>query len=117
MADASTRKVALATSLVALINFVALVWFMRRKIKRLNGRVIAASFFKIAAASAVMSAVCYASYYFLYGYLGPKTIVYKGIEAFVPILLGALVFIGVAKLLRVTELEQAFGAIRRKLAR
>ena len=109
--------VALATSCVALVNFFALAWFMRRKIKRLNGRVIAASFIKIAAASAIMSAACYASYYFLYGYLGPKTLVYKCIEAFVPIIAGGLVFVVIAKLLRVTELEQAFGAIRRKLRR
>ncbi len=109
--------VALATSCVALINFVALVWFMRRKIKRLNGREVAASFLRISAASLFMSAACYASYYLLHVRLGSATLAHHLIEAFVPIALGGITFVIVAKLLRVKELEQAFGMIRRKLAR
>ncbi|MEO7539541.1 MAG: murein biosynthesis integral membrane protein MurJ [Pyrinomonadaceae bacterium] len=109
--------VALATSLVALVNFIALVWFMRRKIHRLNGRFIVRSFIKIAAAAAVMSVACYASYYYLYSHLGSSTLTFKAVEAFVPILLGAVVFVIMAKLLKITELEQAMGAVRRKLAR
>lgn len=109
--------VALATSCVALINFVALIWFMRRKIRRLNGRVIAAAFFKVLAAALVMSAVCYASYYLLHTQIGGTRLVNHAIEAFVPIVLGAATFVVMAKLLKVSELEQAIGAIRRKLAR
>ena len=109
--------VALATSCVALINFVALIWFMRRKIRRLNGRVIAAAFFKVLAAALVMSAVCYASYYLLHTQIGGTRLVNHAIEAFVPIVLGAATFVVTAKLLKVSELEQAIGALRRKLAR
>src|SRR6476661_5593126 len=57
--------VALPTSCVALINFFALAFMMRRRIGRLNGREILSSFVRIALASAVMSAVCYFSYQFL----------------------------------------------------
>lgn len=109
--------VALATSLVALVNFFTLAWLMRRKISRLNGREIFVSFLKIASASAILSAVCYFSYHFLFNRYGIGTFSIKLMEAFVPIGLGGAAFVIAAKLLRVTELEQAFGMIRRKLAR
>lgn len=109
--------VALATSTVALVNFFALAFLMRRKIGRLNGRAIVSSFLKIAVASAVMSAVCYLSYRFLFDRYGTATLVLRVIDAFVPIALGGLAFVVAAKLLRVTELEQIYGTLRRKLAR
>jgi hypothetical protein len=48
---------------------------MRRRISGLNGREIFSAFIKIVIASAAMSAVCYASYYFLTNSLGEKTLV------------------------------------------
>jgi putative peptidoglycan lipid II flippase len=109
--------VALATSLVALINFVALVVFMRRRIKRLNGREVASSFFRIAAASAIMAVVCYASYHFLLSVFSGRSLPVKLIEAFVPIGLGGLSFLVAAKLLGVAELEKLYATLRRRLAR
>jgi len=109
--------VALATSIVALVNFFALALLMRRRIKRLNGREIFFSFLKIAAASAVLSAVCYFSYHLIFNLFGIGSFSLKLIEAFVPIILGGIAFVVAAKLLRVAELEQAFSMIRRKLAR
>lgn len=109
--------VALATSCVALINFAALIWFMRRKIRRLNGREIAAAFFKVLAAALLMSAVCYTSYYILHTQIGGTTLVNHAVEALVPIVLGGATFMIAAKILRVKELEQAIGTIRRKFAR
>ena len=109
--------VALATSCVALVNLAALVLFMRRKIKRLNGRNILMSFTKIAVASAVLSIVCYATYHFLLNRFGITSFTIRLAEAFVPIALGGLAFIITAKLLRVAELEQAFSMVRRKLGR
>ena len=109
--------VALATSLVALVNFFALALLMRKRIERLNSREILRSFTKIAAASAVLSAVCYASYHFLRNQFGAATFAIKLAEVLIPIVLGGVAFVIVAKLLRVTELEQAFGMVRRKLGR
>jgi putative peptidoglycan lipid II flippase len=109
--------VALATSCVALINFFALAWFMRRKILRLNGKAIFASFIKIAAASAVLSVVCYVSFHFLTNYFTRKPLSVKLIEAFVPIALGGIAFIVVAKILKVHEMEQAYSSLRRRLSR
>lgn len=107
--------VALATSTVALVNFFALTLLMRRRISGLNGREVFAAFTKIVIASAAMSAVCYASYYFLTNSLGAKTFVVKLIEAFVPIALGGIVFFIAAKLLRIGEIDKFVGAIKRKL--
>ncbi|HQZ95386.1 MAG TPA: murein biosynthesis integral membrane protein MurJ [Pyrinomonadaceae bacterium] len=109
--------VALATSIVALVNFFALALILRGRIKRLNGRNIIFSFLKIAAASAVMSVAAYASYHALLGHYGSATLVLRIVEAFVPIAAGAVSFVIAAKLLKVTELEQAVGTIRRKFAR
>jgi putative peptidoglycan lipid II flippase len=109
--------VALATSIVALGNFLALSLLMRRRIKRMNGRDIFTSFVKIIIASAAMSAAAYASYYYLTNYFSEKHLTIRLIEVFVPIALGGIAFVIVAKLLRVTELEQIVATLRRKLGR
>ena len=109
--------VALATSLVALVNFFALAVIMRRRIKRLNGREIFASFLKIAAASAVLSAVCYVSYRLLLNGFGNSKLYLRIADASVPIALGGIAFVIAAKLMRIKELEQFFGVLKRKFAR
>jgi len=108
--------VALATSLVALVNFFALAFIMRRRIKRLNGRVIAASFAKIAGASVVLSAVCYGSYRVLFDRYGASGFSLRAVEAFLPIVLGGAAFLIAAKLLRISEMEQLFAMFKRKFA-
>ncbi len=109
--------VALATSIVATLNFLALSWFMRRRIKRLNGREIGAAFLKIVFAAAIMSVVCYFSYRYLNGYFLEKNFLIRMAEAFVPIALGGLTFLGMAKLLRIGEVEQVISMIRRKISK
>lgn len=109
--------VALATSTVALVNFFALAALMRKRISGLNGREIFFAFLKIAIASVLMSAVCYASYYFLEKSLGTKTFPVKFIEAFIPIALGGITFVFAAKLLGVKELNQIYNTLKRKLRR
>ncbi len=109
--------VALATSTVALVNFFALTLLMRRRIFGLNGREVFAALMKIVIASAILSAVCYFSYYFLTNYFGEKTFVVKLIEAFVPIALGGIAFFVTAKILRVGEIDKFVGALKQKLGR
>lgn len=109
--------VSLATSIVALVNFFALALLMRKKIKRLNGREIISAFLRIAAASAVMSVVCWLSYHFLHAQFGGRSFLYKAIECFVPIGLGGIVFFVAAKLLRIKEVDKLYNAFARKLGR
>jgi putative peptidoglycan lipid II flippase len=109
--------VALATSIVATVNFAALAYYMRRRIKRLNGRDIFASLVKIVTASAAMSAVGYGSYYLLTNYFGDKSLLIRLVEAFVPIGLAGVTFIVTAKLLRIGELEKIYNGLARKLGR
>jgi putative peptidoglycan lipid II flippase len=107
--------VALATSTVALVNFFALMVLMRKRVGRLNGRELGVAFLKIAFASALMSAVSYLCYRFLTTSLGEKTFAVRLIEAFVPIGLGGLTFLVVAKLLRITEVDKVYNMLARKL--
>lgn len=109
--------VALATSLVALVNFFALALILRKRIKRLNGRQVMTSFFKIAGASAILSAVCYATYHFMFGRYGADAFSLRLAEAFLPIGLGGIAFVVTAKLLGVREMEQLYGSFRRRFAR
>lgn len=109
--------VALATSTVALVNFFALVFLMRRKISRINGGEILAALVKIGVVSALMSAVCWFSYYFLHRQFGGANLLYKLIECFVPIALGGVTFFAAAKILKVKEIDKLYNALARKLKR
>jgi putative peptidoglycan lipid II flippase len=107
--------VALSTSIVALLNFFALVYLMRRKIERIEARKIISSFIRIAVASAVMSVVCWFSYRFLTNFFGAKTFPVKLVETFVPILLGGITFLVTARLLGVSELDQFIILFKKKV--
>ncbi|MBP6003764.1 MAG: murein biosynthesis integral membrane protein MurJ [Pyrinomonadaceae bacterium] len=110
--------VALATSIVAIVNFVVLAFFMRRRIGRINGREILASLVKITIAAAFMSIVAYGSYYFLTRYfVADKHLSIRLIEAFLPISLAGVTFLIAARLLKIRELSDAIATIRRKLSR
>jgi putative peptidoglycan lipid II flippase len=102
---------AISTSCVALVNFLALVILLRRKIKRLEGRRIVSSFIRIAIASAALSAACYFSYVWLVGSLGERGFAARVIETFVPIAIGGVVFFVAARLLKVKELDGAVQAL------
>jgi len=109
--------VALATSAVALVNFTALTYFMRKKIGRLNGRDILGAFVRVAIASAVMTLVCYLSYRAVAAFFNVENIGVRMLEAFIPIGLGGLAFFIMARLLRIGEVEQVVSMLRRKFGR
>lgn len=109
--------VALATSTVALVNFCALLILMRRRIERINGREVFAAFVRIIVASAAMSAAAYLSYKGLSGYFLEKSLLIRMAEAFVPIAISGIIFLLAAKLLGISELDQIWNSIRRKIGR
>jgi putative peptidoglycan lipid II flippase len=102
---------AISTSCVALVNFLALVILLRRKIKRLEGRRIVSSFIRIAIASAALSVVSYFTYVWLVRMLGERGFAARVIETFVPIAIGGVVFFIAARLLKVKELDGAVNAL------
>lgn len=106
--------VSLATSSVALVNFFALFLLIRKKVNGINGNEILASFLKIGAASAIMSAVCYGLYHFLHRLFEGKQFAAKMIEAFVPIAVGGVVFFAAAKILKVEEVTKLYNSFARK---
>ncbi len=106
--------VALATSIVALINFFALTVLMRRKIKRIEARKIISSFVRILLASGLMSIVCFFSYQYLTGYFGEKVLLVKLVEALVPVFFGGVTFFVSARILGVRELDQFIDTFKRK---
>lgn len=109
--------VALATSSVALVNFFALALMMRKRIGRIDGREIISAFIRIAVASAVMSVICYFSYHLLFNQFGAKNLLYKIIEVFVPIALGGVTFVLMAKIMRVNEVDKLYNSLARKFGR
>jgi putative peptidoglycan lipid II flippase len=109
--------VALATSMVATVNFLALAYFMRRRIKRIDGRQILGSFARIALAAALLSAASYFSYIFLTKQLGVDGFFVRLVEVFVPIAVGGIVFLVAAKLFGVKELNQAYEAFAKRFFR
>ncbi|HEV2704426.1 MAG TPA: murein biosynthesis integral membrane protein MurJ [Pyrinomonadaceae bacterium] len=108
---------ALSTSCVALINFFALVFIMRRRIQRLEGRRILSSFVRITLASAALSAASYFTYAWLHAALGGRSLTTRLIETFVPIAVGGAVFLISARLLGVEELRQAIQAVTGRFLR
>lgn len=109
--------VALATSTVALVNFFALAFLMRRHIKRLKGREIFTAFVRIVVASAAMSVAAYFTWRVVEGYFTETSFAIRAVEALVPMAVAGIVFLIAAKLLRISELEQIVRTLRRKLAR
>lgn len=109
--------VALATSIVAIVNFLVLAIYMRRRIGRINGRDILTSVAKTLAASLAMSAAAYGCYYLLNQRLGANGFTIRMVEVFVPIAVAGIVFFVMAKLLKISEFEKALNAVSGKLKR
>jgi putative peptidoglycan lipid II flippase len=107
---------ALSTSLVASFSAVALLEAIRRKIGGVDGRQLAVSFVKIAVASAVMGAVCFAASRTLQSYLGVSRWM-RLLELAVSIPLGLAVFYAICRMSGLPELESAQRALLPSLAR
>lgn len=110
------RGLALATSGVALVNFIALFVLMRRKIGSIEGRRIFQSLWKILLASTAMAAVCWVVHSQI------STLTRAGLggqlaNALIPIVAGVAVFFSLARFLAVPDLETAQRALRAKFFR
>lgn len=111
---------AMATSLSGIINAVGLIVLLQVRVGGLGGREIAASIVRLIPATLVMTAVAWGSAEALRLYL-PGGGTGGGIERLLmvalPLALGALAFIGLAKAMRLRELESAWRMVARKFNR
>jgi len=107
---------AFSTSTVALVNFLLLALFMRRRLQRLGGRRLGSTILRICAASVPMALVAWSIHSFT------DTLPWRGltidfIRVVCAIALATLTFYASCRLLRVEELNEAVGAIASKLRR
>jgi putative peptidoglycan lipid II flippase len=101
---------AFSTSLVATINCLALLLFLRQKIQRLEGRRLLRSFTRILAASAAMAAACGASTVLMRSWLG-EALWPRLADLAISIPLGVAVLYAVCRALRLEELDVALAAM------
>jgi putative peptidoglycan lipid II flippase len=109
------RGLALSVSAVALVNFIILFVFLRRKLGGIEGRSLAVVLLKVVAASVAMGMLAWFTSQTMKDWLGMDTLVIRMINVAVSILLGISVFYLVARLLRVKEIVLMTSALRRRL--
>jgi putative peptidoglycan lipid II flippase len=115
--DLGHRGLALSISVVAIVNFALLFFFMRRKLNGIEGGALAATFGKVLAASILMGAVSWFVSDRMTHLLGAGSLLARMMNVGVSILAGGLVFAVAARLFRVSELDQFIGMIERRLGR
>jgi putative peptidoglycan lipid II flippase len=108
------RGLALSISVVAVVNFALLFFFMRRKLGRIEGRSLFTTFAKVTVASAVMGAICWLLSRQIESYLGTEGLLARLIDVGASIAVGILVFYLAARLLKVGEIDQLTGALQRR---
>ncbi len=107
---------AFSTSSVALVNFVSLAFFMRRRIGRLEGRRLGPKLARICIASIPMAVVAWLVSEFCAS-LPVAGIVLKLVRVSSSITLAAITFYIACRLLRIEELDEAIEAVAGRLLR
>jgi putative peptidoglycan lipid II flippase len=107
---------AFSTSAVALVNFLLLALFMRRRLGRLAGRRLAITVLKIALASAALAVVAWIASESA-GILPVHGLTLEFGRVAVAIVLAGATFYAVCRLLQVDELQEAIDAIGGKFLR
>ncbi len=102
---------ALSTSVVALVNFVLLLFFMRRKLGRIEGRHLFRTFLKICEASFVMAIVAWLVNWRIGVQLPFKGVSLRLIQVPVAIAAGAASFYYLCRILSVKEMHDAVNSI------
>lgn len=109
------RGLALSVSAVALVNFIILFIFLRRKLAGIEGRNLATVFLKVLAASVAMGFIAWLTSRSLEQWLGMDSLVTRVMNVAGSILVGIATFYLVARLLRVKEIVLLTNSLRRRL--
>jgi putative peptidoglycan lipid II flippase len=108
---------AFSTGCVATTNFVVLYALMYRQLGGLETRRMAVLLGKTAVAGAALAAVCAASTHWLLSDWATQMFLRKTAALFVTMIVGGLVFLGVGAALRIEELDEIIGAVKRRFRR
>ncbi len=111
---------AMATTLSGVINATGLIVMLQTRIGGLGGREIARSILRMALPMLVMTALAWGSLRGLESYLpgaGTGSMVERLLMVAVPLGLGALTFIGIAKAMGLRELESAWRMVAKRFNR
>jgi putative peptidoglycan lipid II flippase len=111
------RGVALGTSLAAMVNFAVLAVAWQRRHGGLGGVGLGRQLAKVGLASAALAAAAWGAERGLADLLPAAGIARQLALALVPVLAGGVVYLAAARLLRIAELGELLGAIRRRRAR
>jgi putative peptidoglycan lipid II flippase len=110
------RAVALGTSLGALVNATVLLVTFERRVGGLRGAGLASPLMRMAAAAAIMGPAAWAAAQLMERMAGTSGLAAQALTGLVPVASGALVYFGVARLLRIPEARSLIGALRRRRA-
>lgn len=108
------RGLALSVSAVALINFGVLFFFLRRKLSGIDGLGLLLALVKIVAAALLMGAACYFLSEQITRFIGGQKLFARIVNVMLSVGVGVIVFGLVARVLRVSELEQLSAAVLRR---
>lgn len=111
------RGLALSTGLVATINFAILYFLMRRHVRGLETRTMAAALAKLAIASGVLALVCFGAQMYLFHDLSQMRFVPKALALLLTIGVGTSLFFGTALLLKIDEVQDVSRMVARRFAR
>lgn len=114
--QAAVAGLTLGTSIALTVNFVVLVWLLRRKIGPVGFGAMYVSLLRVAGVSAVMAAFIWTADYVLAHSLGANTSAYL-VRVIVGIVGGAVVFLGLSRLVRLSELAEIADMLRAVLRR
>jgi putative peptidoglycan lipid II flippase len=108
------RSLALSTSCTITLNFLALLFLLRRKIGRLGLEGVWLLLLKLLVASSIMGLVCWGMNVQIERRLGIASLFARLIGVLGPMGVGAVVLVGGCKLLKVKELDGVLRAIVRR---
>ncbi len=112
-----TQGLAFSTGLVASCNFLVLYGLMRRHLGNLETRRMLTMLAKVSVASALLALLCWASAHWLLAQWATQPFISKAGWLLLTVVGGTLAFVGCGLALRIEELHDLFGGVRRRLQR
>ena len=109
------RGLALSVSAVALVNFLLLFVFLRRKLGGIEGRNLLVVLSKVILASAAMGVLAWFASRWIAQMIGMDSLLERGANVGVSIILGVGVFYLIARILGVSEIVMLTNSLRRRL--